>query len=246
MLGQPASSQTVCRPSRLTSALSSLYSGPIFSLVLIHGGLRSIGVSALRTSRRSSLRPLGIPAARRSRTVSTLTSTMLAPDGRRGRRATASATGSATSSTVMRRPSSAVSDVTPASEMPHGTIDENADEVAVTVEREAVQRGRPRHPDADRGDLAGRPRRRRPGTHTPDRPSTRPVARPRLAHTAISESSRRRTNFTTSSGCGQADDRIADQLAGAVPGDLAAAVGVDDGVSPSTGRSCGSVRLPAV
>src|SRR5690606_6674890 len=59
MLGQPASSQTVCRPSRRTSDFSSVYSGPVFSLVLIHGGLRSIGVSALRTSRRRSFRPSG-------------------------------------------------------------------------------------------------------------------------------------------------------------------------------------------
>src|SRR3978361_1016085 len=59
MLGQPASSHTVCRPSRLTSPLSSLYSGPMTARVLIHSGLRSIGVCALRTSRRSSLRPSG-------------------------------------------------------------------------------------------------------------------------------------------------------------------------------------------
>ena len=36
-----------------------MYSGPILARVLIHSGLRSIGVSALRTSRRSSLRPSG-------------------------------------------------------------------------------------------------------------------------------------------------------------------------------------------
>src|SRR4051794_38110458 len=59
MLGQPASSQTVCRPSRLTRLLSSLYSGPMTARVLIHSGLRSIGVWLLRTSRRSSLRPSG-------------------------------------------------------------------------------------------------------------------------------------------------------------------------------------------
>src|SRR5450432_564387 len=62
MLGQPASSQTVCRPSRLTRLLSSLYSGPITARVLIHSGLRSIGVWLLRTSRRSSLRPSGATA----------------------------------------------------------------------------------------------------------------------------------------------------------------------------------------
>src|SRR3712207_392728 len=59
MLGHPASSQTVCRPSRRASGFSSVYSGPVFSRVLIHSGLRSIGTWLLRTSRRSSLRPEG-------------------------------------------------------------------------------------------------------------------------------------------------------------------------------------------
>src|SRR5918995_6838408 len=63
MLGQPASSQTVCSPSRRTRPLSSVYSGPIRPRVLIHDGLRSIGVCALRTSSRSIRRPSGwIPA----------------------------------------------------------------------------------------------------------------------------------------------------------------------------------------
>src|SRR6478735_11381904 len=76
MLGQPASSQTVCKPSRLTRLSSSEYSGPIFALVLIQFGLRSIGVSAFRISRRSNLRPSG----------ATVTRTMLRP-ARRARRA---------------------------------------------------------------------------------------------------------------------------------------------------------------
>src|SRR4051812_25119675 len=59
MLGQPASSHTVCSPSRLTRPLRAWYSGPMTTRVLIHSGLRSIGVCALRTSRRSSLRPSG-------------------------------------------------------------------------------------------------------------------------------------------------------------------------------------------
>src|SRR5919112_5147144 len=59
MLGQPASSHTVCSPSRRTSDLSSVYSGPVRSRVLIQSGLRSIGVWLLRTSSRSSLRPAG-------------------------------------------------------------------------------------------------------------------------------------------------------------------------------------------
>ena len=33
------------------------YSGPVRMRVLIHGGLRSMGVSALRASMRKSLRP---------------------------------------------------------------------------------------------------------------------------------------------------------------------------------------------
>src|SRR5882757_8895211 len=57
MLGQPASSHTVCRPPVRTRAFSSVNWGPIRALVRIHGGLDSIGVSALRTSSRSSLRP---------------------------------------------------------------------------------------------------------------------------------------------------------------------------------------------
>src|ERR1044071_3780810 len=59
MLGQPASSQTVCSPSRRTKPFSSVYSGPIRALVLIHGGFFSIGVWLLRTSTRSSFRPSG-------------------------------------------------------------------------------------------------------------------------------------------------------------------------------------------
>ncbi len=39
-----------------------MYSGPIFARVLIHSGLRSIGVSLLRTSRRSIFRPSGATA----------------------------------------------------------------------------------------------------------------------------------------------------------------------------------------
>ena len=62
MLGQPASWHTVCSPSDFTRLWSALYSGPIFARVLIHSGLRSIGVSALRTSSRSSLRPSGAGA----------------------------------------------------------------------------------------------------------------------------------------------------------------------------------------
>src|SRR5918993_1176548 len=79
MLGQPASSQTVCRPSRRTSDLSSVYSGPVLSRVLIHSGLRSIGTWLLRTSRRRSLRPdgsIGAPEEGVGSTVSLMISTV--------------------------------------------------------------------------------------------------------------------------------------------------------------------------
>src|SRR5215475_10258277 len=59
MFGQPASWHTVCRPSRCTRPRIAVNSGPIFALTLIHGGLRSIGVSALRASMRSIRRPSG-------------------------------------------------------------------------------------------------------------------------------------------------------------------------------------------
>src|SRR5699024_8886474 len=59
MLGHPASWQTVFRPSLLTREWSSVYSGPILALILIHGGFFSMGVSLLRASTRSSLRPSG-------------------------------------------------------------------------------------------------------------------------------------------------------------------------------------------
>src|SRR5919205_3950678 len=79
MLGQPASSQTVCRPSRRTSDFSSVYSGPVFSRVLIHSGLRSIGTWLLRTSRRRSLRPpgpIGEPGSVVGTAVSVMTCTV--------------------------------------------------------------------------------------------------------------------------------------------------------------------------
>src|SRR3954451_10795357 len=87
MFGQPASSQTVCSPSRRTSDLSSVYSGPVLSRVLIHSGLRSIGTWLLRTSRRRSLRPLGPigePGSVVGAAVSVMTCTVPPADDRPG------------------------------------------------------------------------------------------------------------------------------------------------------------------
>src|SRR6476620_903461 len=92
MLGQPASSHTVCSPSRRTSDFSSVYSGPVLSRVLIHSGLRSIGTWLLRTSRRRSFRPPGSrgePEDCAGAAVSLMISTVLAagraPDDQRPR-----------------------------------------------------------------------------------------------------------------------------------------------------------------
>ncbi len=60
MLGQAASSHTVCRPASRTRWRMAVNSGPVRSLVLIQSGLRSIGTSALRTSRRSMRLPSGV------------------------------------------------------------------------------------------------------------------------------------------------------------------------------------------
>src|SRR5665648_198959 len=59
MLGQPASSHTVCRPPPCTSCLSSVYAGPIVARVRIHSGFFSIGVAAFLASTRSMRRPSG-------------------------------------------------------------------------------------------------------------------------------------------------------------------------------------------
>src|SRR3984885_5794510 len=59
MFGQPASWQTVCSPSAFTRSFSAEYSGPVRIRVLIHAGFFSIGVCALRASRRSIRRPPG-------------------------------------------------------------------------------------------------------------------------------------------------------------------------------------------
>ena len=59
IFGHAASWQTVCKPSLLTNERNLVYSGPILARVLIQSGLRSIGVSVLRASMRSNLRPSG-------------------------------------------------------------------------------------------------------------------------------------------------------------------------------------------
>jgi len=100
-------------------------------------------------------------------------------------------------------------------------------EVAVAVQREAVQGGGACHPDPDGGDLAGR------ATLVGRDPHPGPPLDPagRQAHVGAHRDQRLFESpheIDHVQRFGQPDDRIADQLTGAVPGDLAAAVGVDD------------------
>ena len=67
-----------------------------------------------------------------------------------------------------------------------------------------------------------------PGSQAPLRPSTRPAGTPKSAHTPIMASSSQSDIADDVDRLVQRDDRIADKLAGAMPGDLAAAVDVDD------------------
>src|SRR5882757_2326304 len=157
---------------------------------------------------------------------------------------TASATASVTSLTPIGRPSSALSDVTPASVIPHGTIVENAprSQSQFSAKPCSVVARATRMPIAPTL-RAGRPSW--PGTHTPDLPSTLPVDNPSDAHTAMSESSRRRTNFTTSNG--SANPMIGYPTSWPGPCQVILPPrSVSITGTPSTGRSWGSVRLPAV
>ena len=275
MLGQPASSHTVCRPPERTSPLSSEYCGPVWARVRIHSGLRSMGVALLRTSRRSSFRPSGAIVTgtrlrgcaerrtpggngerrrRRSWTAGGRCgdaggrccragwSRRSSPAGAAARSTVCSATGSAPSSaaataaaagarissTLTCRPSSTASDVTPASVMPHGTMRSNQvrsgsqlsakpcivtppctrTPIAATLRSgPAVVRGQP--------DARAPVHRARPG-----RPMLGDHGDQRLLEAAdvLDDVHRGRERH----------EGVADELAGTVPGDEAAAVDVDD------------------
>ena len=129
---------------------------------------------------------------------------------------------------VTRRPSSAVSDVTPASAMPHGTIAENAarSQSQFSANPCSVVARATRMPMAA---ILRAGRALSAGTHTPERPSTRPVCQPELGAHRDQRLLKAPNIIHDIERLGEADDRVADQLAGAVPGDLAAAVGVDHG-----------------
>ncbi len=143
----------------------------------------------------------------------------------------ASSTASMTSSTVTSRPSSADSDVTPASTMPHGHDRAERAEVGVAVEREAVHGHAAGDPYADRGDLALGPAgtARRVGRHPHPAAALDPAGRDAECVAHVDECRLEPAHVGDHvDRVGQGDDRIADQLTGPVPGDLAAAVDVDD------------------
>ncbi len=135
----------------------------------------------------------------------------------------------------------------PASVMPQGTMLSNPSSSALQLRRKPCIVTPRCTPHPDRGHLPlGQPvaSTSAAGSHTPDRPSTRPHRQAQSVHTAMSASSTRgRTDDVDR--LGEFDDRIADQLTRTVPRDLAAAVDVVTGV-PSAGRSSGGCAYPRV
>ena len=149
-----------------------------------------------------------------------------------------------TSAAVTSRPSSRVREVTPASAMPQGTKRSYQLEVDVAVDGEAVHRDAAADPDADRGDLALGADRSSARSHTPLRPGTRAVVTPKSRAGRDQRLLDAADVVDDLDVVGQRDDRVADQLAGAVEGDLAAAVDVDD--RGATGVERPLVRLGAL
>ena len=100
-------------------------------------------------------------------------------------------------------------------------------QVAVAVQRESVHGDAPGHPSADRAQLAVRPRRR-----VAQHPRAAATCHPRGGHPEFG--ARPDERFLERAHVGhhvkrlaELDDRVAGQLPGPVPGDLAAAVHVD-------------------
>ena len=75
-----------------------------------------------------------------------------------------------------------------------------------------------------------------PPTQTPGRPATRSASMPKPARARISVSSRRADVVAgAEAAASQVEDRVADELAGAVEGDVAAAVALDDSAPRGAG-----------
>ena len=112
-------------------------------------------------------------------------------------------------------------------------------EIGATLKRKAVARDPAGDADADRGQLVVADPRARSG------PGMRPAVTPNAAAMRIITSSRSRTYRCTSQRSGlQIDDRIADELAGTVVGDVAAAPRLEDS-TPSAASASGALRARA-
>ena len=138
-----------------------------------------------------------------------------------------STTGS-TSATVTGRPSSAVSEVTPASRMPQGTIRSKYARSQSQLMEKPCRVTPAGDPDADGGHLAGRAAvvLRHPDAAAPLDPAG---GQPELGAHVDQQLLGAADVGDHVDRVGQPQDRVADELTRAVPGDLAAPVDVDDG-----------------
>ena len=160
---------------------------------------------------------------------------------RRARRAGASASDHASPSGRARRSATC----TPASAMPHGTMRSNADRSGSQLSAKPciVTPRATRTPIA--ATLRSGPRARRPAPRRRCGPSTRTVGSPSSAQTSMSRSSSSTDVGDHVDRLRQPHDRVADELARAVPGDAAAPVDVDDRRAvgrPLPGRRCAGRR----
>src|SRR5919106_1023141 len=229
MLGQPASWQTVCSPSRLTRDWSSRYSGPIRAVVLIQDGFFSIGVALLRTSRRSSRRPSG----------ATLTRSSL----RCGPHCSGVDGGGEQAGQVTFHHRQDLVDADRPAELGRQRRDARVGDaarhdpvepgqVAVAVEREPVHGHALGDTKADRAQLAVRPTVVGRNPHTAASLDLDPAGRDAEVGTDVDEHLLDPTDERNDvDRIRKPDDRIAHDLPRAVPGDLAAAIDVDHGGS---------------
>src|SRR5215204_4642109 len=226
MFGQPASWQTVCSPLRLTSDWSSRYSGPIRAVVLIHDGFFSIGVALLRTSRRSSRRPSG----------ATLTRSSL----RCGPHGSGVDGGGEQARQVRFDDRQYLVDADRPAELGRQRRDARVGytawhdpvepgQVAVAVQRETVHGHALGDTKADRAQLAVRPTVVSRNPHAAASLDLDPAGRDAEVGANVDEHlldpADERDDVDR---IRQPDDRVAHDLPGPVPGDLAAAVDVDD------------------
>ena len=193
-------------------------------VTLSAGDLFVVPAGVAAPSRRRRRRPRAAAGATRDRAVRELTRRRLGVAGRAetcrsNTSANRDATSGSISATVISRPASCDSVVTPSSVRPHGTI-------ASYHERSVVQfSAKPWSVHRIRWTRTPIAQTLRSPAHTPLFTGLRPSAgTPASAHARITTSSSAWTYAMTSGRVPQVEDRVADQLAGAVERDAAAAV----------------------